>query len=72
LRPWMEKNEAQSEFLGGAGNIIEGSDSVPILNKMLLDMSMGNTMGVGYNIGSLVTNELSKVTKMHKKEPVHA
>ncbi|MEL0630005.1 LysM peptidoglycan-binding domain-containing protein [Psychromonas aquatilis] len=72
LGRWMEKNEAQSELLGGAGNIIEGSDSVPFLNKMLLDMSMGNTMGVGYNIGSLVTNELSKVTTMHKKEPVHA
>ena len=72
LGRWMERNEAQSELLGGAGNIIQGSDSVPFLNKMLLDMSMGNTMGVGYNIGSLVTNELSKVTTMHKKEPVHA
>lgn len=35
-------------------------------------MSMGNTMGVSYSIGKLVTSELSKVTQMHKKEPVHA
>ena len=72
LGRWMEKNEAHSELLGGAGNIIQDSDSVPFLNKMLLDMSMGNTMGVGYTIGDLVTNELSKVTTMHKKKPVHA
>ena len=72
LGRWMERNEAQSELLGGAGDLIQDSDSVPFLNKMLLDMSMGNTMGVGFNIGSLVTNELSKVTTMHKKEPVHA
>ena len=72
LGRWMERNEAQSELLGGAGDLIQDSDSVPFLNKMLLDMSMGNTMGVGFNIGSLVTSELSKVTTMHKKEPVHA
>jgi len=72
LGRWMEKHEAHSELLGGAGDIIQGSDSVPFLNKMLLDMSMGNTMGVGYTIGDLVTTELSKVTKMHKKKPVHA
>lgn len=72
LGRWMEKHEAHSELLGGAGNIIQDSDSVPFLNKMLLDMSMGNTMGVGYTIGDLVTTELSKVTRMHKKKPVHA
>ena len=72
LGRWMEKNEAQSQLLGGAGDLIQDSDSVPFLNKMLLDMSMGNTMGVGYNIGSLVTSELARVTTMHKKEPVHA
>jgi N-acetylmuramoyl-L-alanine amidase len=72
LGRWMEKQEAHSELLGGAGNIIQGSDSVPFLNQMLLDMSMGNTMGVGFTIGSLVTKELSRVTYMHKKEPVHA
>ena len=72
LGRWMEKHEAHSELLGGAGDIIQDSDSVPFLNKMLLDMSMGNTMGVGFTIGSLVTKELSRVTYMHKKQPVHA
>ena len=72
LGRWMEKHEAHSELLGGAGDIIQDSDSVPFLNKMLLDMSMGNTMDVGFSIGSLVTKELSQVTQMHKKKPVHA
>ena len=72
LGRWMENNEAHSELLGGAGNLIQDSSSVPFLTEMFLDMSMGNTMDVGYNVGSLVVNELKRVTKLHKKMPVHA
>ncbi|MFT6984431.1 MAG: N-acetylmuramoyl-L-alanine amidase, partial [Psychromonas sp.] len=72
LGRWMEKHEAHSELLGGAGNLIQDSSSVPFLTEMFLDMSMGNAMDVGYNVGSLVVNELKQVTKLHKKRPVHA
>jgi N-acetylmuramoyl-L-alanine amidase len=72
LGRWMEKNEAHSELLGGAGDLIQGSSSVPFLTEMFLDMSMGNAMDVGYHVGDLVVNELKQVTKLHKKKPVHA
>jgi len=72
LGRWMEKHEVHSELLGGAGDLIEDSSSVPFLTEMFLDMSMGNAMDVGYNIGDLVVKELKQVTKLHKKKPVHA
>jgi N-acetylmuramoyl-L-alanine amidase len=72
LGRWMEKHEAHSELLGGAGNLIQDSSSVPFLTEMFLDMSMGNAMDVGYHAGDLVVKELKKVTKLHKKQPVHA
>ena len=72
LGRWMEKHEAHSELLGGAGDLIQDSSSVPFLTEMFLDMSMGNAMDVGYHVGDLVVRELKKVTKLHKKKPVHA
>ena len=72
LGRWMEKHEAHSELLGGAGNLIQDSNGVPFLKEMFLDMSMGNAMDVGYHVGDLVVKELKKVTKMHKTKPVHA
>ncbi len=72
LGRWMEKHEAHSELLGGAGDLIQDSSSVPFLTEMFLDMSMGNAMDVGYHVGDLVVKELKQVTKLHKKKPVHA
>ena len=72
LGRWMEKHEAHSELLGGAGDLIQDSSSVPFLTEMFLDMSMGNAMDVGYHAGNLVVQELKKVTMMHKPRPVHA
>ena len=72
LGRWMEKHEAHSELLGGAGNLIQDSNGVPFLKEMFLDMSMGNAMDVGYHAANLVVKELKKVTKLHKTKPVHA
>ena len=72
LGRWMEKHEAHSQLLGGAGVLTQDSSSVPFLTEMFLDMSMGNAMDVGYHAGDLVVKELKKVTKLHKKKPVHA
>ncbi len=72
LGRWIEKHEAHSQLLGGAGELIQDSSSVPFLTEMFLDMSMGNAMDVGYHVGDLVVQELKQVTKLHKQKPVHA
>ncbi|ABM04928.1 N-acetylmuramoyl-L-alanine amidase [Psychromonas ingrahamii 37] len=69
---WMENNEAHSELIGGAGKMMQGSSNRPYLQKMVLDMSMGNSMAVGFKVGYRVVNELKKVTPLHQAAPVHA
>ncbi|PKH02310.1 N-acetylmuramoyl-L-alanine amidase, partial [Psychromonas sp. MB-3u-54] len=69
---WMENNEAHSELIGGAGKMMQGSSNLPYLQKMVLDMSMGNSMAVGYKVGYRVVQELKKVTPLHQAAPVHA
>ncbi|MFT4836304.1 MAG: N-acetylmuramoyl-L-alanine amidase [Psychromonas sp.] len=69
---WMENNEAHSELIGGAGKMMQGSSNLPYLQKMVLDMSMGNSMAVGYKVGYRVVQELKKVTHLHQAAPVHA
>ncbi|MFT6926512.1 MAG: N-acetylmuramoyl-L-alanine amidase [Psychromonas sp.] len=69
---WMENNEAHSELIGGAGKMMQGSSNLPYLQKMVLDMSMGNSMAVGFNVGQRVVQELKKVTPLHQSVPVHA
>jgi N-acetylmuramoyl-L-alanine amidase len=69
---WMENNEAHSELIGGAGKMMQGSRNLPYLQKMVLDMSMGNSMAVGFKVGYRVVQELKKVTPLHKAAPVHA
>ncbi|HEY7865580.1 MAG TPA: LysM peptidoglycan-binding domain-containing protein [Psychromonas sp.] len=69
---WMENNEAHSELIGGAGKMMQGSSNLPYLQKMVLDMSMGNSMAVGFKVGYRVVQELKKVTPLHQAAPVHA
>ncbi|HEY5714848.1 MAG TPA: N-acetylmuramoyl-L-alanine amidase, partial [Psychromonas sp.] len=69
---WMENHEARSELIGGAGVIMQDTNNLPYLQKMVLDMSMGNAMDVGFKVGDLVVGELKQVTTLHKPEPVHA
>jgi len=68
----MERHEVHSELLGGKGEASNNSGSVPFLNKVFFDMSKSNSMEVGANVGSLVSNELGHITHMHKKRPVGA
>ncbi|MGB5444786.1 MAG: N-acetylmuramoyl-L-alanine amidase, partial [Psychromonas sp.] len=69
---WMENHEARSELIGGTGILMQDSDNLPYLQKMVLDMSMGNAMDVGFKVGDFVVGELRKVTTLHQSKPVHA
>ncbi|WP_372882301.1 LysM peptidoglycan-binding domain-containing protein, partial [Psychromonas sp.] len=69
---WMENHEARSELIGGAGVFMQDSNNLPYLQKMVLDMSMGNSMDVGFKVGEFVVGELKQVTTLHQSKPVHA
>jgi len=68
----MERHEVHSELLGGNGESVDSSKSVPFLNKVFFDMSKANSMQVGSDVGNLVVKELKQITKLHKKKPVGA
>jgi len=69
---WLERHEEQSELLGGVGGVISGMDAEHYLSMTLLDLTMENSRGTGFEVASKVLGELKKVTKLHKKEPNHA
>ena len=69
---WLEKEEKHSDLLGGAGQIINTSDNEKYLVRTLLDMSMDHSRAMSFAIASDVSDELSKVTLMHKRKPASA
>ena len=69
---WMEQTEKHSELLGGAAEIIEDTGSELYVARALLDMSMDRTMVESQAVAKRVVNELSKITHMHKRQPVAA
>jgi N-acetylmuramoyl-L-alanine amidase len=66
---WLEQKEKHSELLGGAGEIIQNSDSEQYLAMTLLDMSMNSSMAISNSIAGDVLKDLNSVTKLHKHKP---
>lgn len=66
---WLEQKEKHSELLGGAGEIIQSSDSEQYLAMTLLDMSMDRSMAISHSIADDILSDLGKVTKLHKHKP---
>lgn len=66
---WLEQKEKHSELLGGAGQIIQNSDSEQYLAMTLLDMSMNSSMAISHAIAGDVLKDLNSVTKLHKNKP---
>ncbi|MGL4476493.1 MAG: N-acetylmuramoyl-L-alanine amidase [Shewanella sp.] len=66
---WLEQKEKHSELLGGAGEIIQSTDSEQYLTMTLLDMSMDKSMAVSHSIADNLLRDLGKVTHLHKSKP---
>ncbi|NKF49500.1 AMIN domain-containing protein [Shewanella sp. WXL01] len=69
---WLEQTEKHSELLGGAGEIIQNTDSEQYLAMTLLDMSMNSSMAISHSIAGDVLHDLDKITHLHKKRPESA
>lgn len=69
---WLEHKEKHSELLGGAGEIIQNSDSEQYLARTILDMKMDSSMVSSHDIADVVLSQLGKVTKLHKHKPESA
>lgn len=69
---WLEHKEKHSELLGGAGEIIQNSDSEQYLARTILDMKMDSSMVSSHDIADVVLSHLGKVTKLHKHKPESA
>ena len=63
------RNDNVNGLLGGVGDAIKNSDGADDLQYMFLDLGRQYSQGAGYNIASLIHNELAKVTHMHKSKP---
>ncbi|ABE56484.1 N-acetylmuramoyl-L-alanine amidase [Shewanella denitrificans OS217] len=66
---WLEQKEKHSELLGGAGEIIQNTDSEQYLAMTLLDMSMNSSMAISHAIAGDIIKDLNSVTKLHKHKP---
>ncbi|NHH99540.1 N-acetylmuramoyl-L-alanine amidase [Oceanimonas sp. MB9] len=69
---WLEKQEQQSELLGGVGEVISQTDGNPYLTRTFLDLSMDRSRADSYAISEHILSEMAKVVRLHKRKPEHA
>lgn len=69
LGRWLENREQHSELLGGAAEVLSSNGNDPYLARTLLDMSLDSSMSGGFDAANLLLNELSGVTRLHRREP---
>ncbi|WP_432460190.1 N-acetylmuramoyl-L-alanine amidase [Agarivorans sp. QJM3NY_25] len=68
----LEDHEAESDLLGGVGELMSNTDNDAHLNFALIDMQMDYSMNTAYQVATQVLSQLGKVTTLHKKKPEHA
>ncbi|MFC0179725.1 N-acetylmuramoyl-L-alanine amidase [Thorsellia kenyensis] len=69
---WLEKQEKQSELLGGAGDVLSGNEKDKYLSQAVIDLQFAHAQKVGYGAALEVLKGLDQVGKLHKKKPAHA
>ncbi|WED23327.1 N-acetylmuramoyl-L-alanine amidase [Vibrio sp. JC009] len=69
---WVENHEAQSELLGGAGEVLAKNTKDKNVSQTLLDLQFNNSQKEGYKVATNILREMGKVTKLHKSKPVNA
>lgn len=69
---WLEKQERQSELLGGVGDVISQTDGNPYLTRTFLDLSMDKSRADSYAISEHILSSMGKVVRLHKAKPEHA
>ena len=72
MASWLEQHEKQSELLGGAGDVLAGSQSDPYLSQAVLDLQFGHSQRVGYDVATSMLGQLERVGNLHKRRPEHA
>lgn len=72
MASWLEKQERQSELLGGVGEVISQTDGNPYLTRTFLDLSMDKSRADSYAISEHILSAMGKVVRLHKSKPEHA
>ncbi|AFP85540.1 N-acetylmuramoyl-L-alanine amidase [secondary endosymbiont of Heteropsylla cubana] len=72
MAAWLERNEKQSELLGGTGDLLSRTHPDPYLSHALLDLQFGYSQRVGYDIALQILAQLQQIGPLHKKLPEHA
>ncbi|WP_428791073.1 LysM peptidoglycan-binding domain-containing protein [Vibrio profundum] len=69
---WVENSEAQSELLGGAGQVLAKNSDDKNVSQTLLDLQFSHSQNEGYKLASDILKQLAPVARLHRSKPVYA
>lgn len=70
---WVENHEAQSQLLGGAGEVLAKNTNDKNISQTLLDLQFSHSQKEGYKVATKILGEMKREgIYLHKREPVNA
>ncbi len=70
---WVENHEAQSQLLGGAGEVLSKNNSDRNISQTLLDLQFSHSQKEGYKLATKILSQMTRSgIRLHKKNPVNA